>query len=256
MDSEITLDRATFKVLAADTRVSILKALNSRRMTGAELAENVKLSPSTVKEHLDQLESVGLIEQVDEGRKWKYYTLTYKGRQVISKDRPTPSRVWIVLALAILALSYSTYNIYDALMPVQNYGQLSTIAQAPRQMQNPAAATIAPAAQETAPTIAPAPLAIQNAHQPQATVLPGSGAETPNTFSTGTATETPQIKAASVSSDAGTNQLVPPNPPYEDEIPTSKQIGIAQWAIEASLVIIVAGLSLYAFRARKAKIPN
>ena len=82
---EITLDRATFKALAADTRVAILKKLSSRQMTGAELSEETGLSPSTVKEHLDNLEKVGLITPVktDVKRKWKYYQLTLKGKKII-----------------------------------------------------------------------------------------------------------------------------------------------------------------------------
>ena len=111
MNDEIRLDRETFKALAADTRVSILKSLSKRRMTGAELASQVGLSPSTIKEHLDQLEKVRLIEQVDEGRKWKYYSLTFKGRQITTTERPS-MRVWIVLGLSVLALAFTTMNIF------------------------------------------------------------------------------------------------------------------------------------------------
>ena len=84
MGDKITLDRKAFKALASDTRINILKVLNERRMTLSEFAKAFGMSPSTVKEHLDALSSAEFIEQKDEGRKWKYYELTKKGRNFLS----------------------------------------------------------------------------------------------------------------------------------------------------------------------------
>ncbi len=76
MDEKITLDRKSFEALAANTRVQILKSLNQRRKTLSELASQLKLSPSTVKEHMVMLQEAQLVEMKDEGRKWKYYELS------------------------------------------------------------------------------------------------------------------------------------------------------------------------------------
>ncbi len=106
---EIVLDRDSFKALAADSRVAILKKLASRRMTGTELSEEMGFSPSTVKEHLDNLEKVGLVEKARESggseRKWKYYELTSKGRRIV-EPKGVPAQVWLVLGLAFIGLVF------------------------------------------------------------------------------------------------------------------------------------------------------
>ncbi len=211
MEGEITLDRETFKALAAETRISVLKALGRKRMTGAELAKEVRLSPSTVKEHLDQLVRAGLIEPVDDGRKWKYYLLTYKGRQVIVPDRPQ-GRVWIALGVAVLALAFSTYSIFDV------YSQQQ--------------AAVAPAA---------SPLSIEAAY--------GQNAINP-------ADQPKDAAPLRVGPMAAQSQVLveeaPPSPPALD-LPTGRQLGFVDLAIEASLIVIALGLGYYALKSPKGK---
>ncbi len=104
---EIVLDREAFKALAADSRVAILKKLSSRRMTGSELSGEMGFSASTVKEHLDNLEKVGLVEKIEDGsRKWKYFELTAKGRRIV-EPTGVPAQVWLVLGLFLIALVLS-----------------------------------------------------------------------------------------------------------------------------------------------------
>lgn len=100
-DDTITLDKGAFKALASDTRVGILKSLGIRRKTMSELAREHGMSVSTIKEHLDNLSGVGLVEQKDEGHKWKYYELTRKGRGVLN---PEERKIWILLSISALAL--------------------------------------------------------------------------------------------------------------------------------------------------------
>lgn len=100
-DDTITLDKGAFKALASDTRVGILKSLGIRRKTLSELAREHGMSVSTIKEHLDNLSGVGLVEQKDEGHKWKYYELTRKGRGVLN---PEERKIWILLSISALAL--------------------------------------------------------------------------------------------------------------------------------------------------------
>jgi DNA-binding transcriptional ArsR family regulator len=94
MSNKITLDRDTFRALAADTRVDILKMLSERKLTLTDLAKKTGMSPSTIKEHLDRLVGAGLIAADDKGMKWKYYRLTRKGENILT---PNETKVWIVL---------------------------------------------------------------------------------------------------------------------------------------------------------------
>lgn len=100
-EDKIILDRKSFEALAVDSRVRILKSLKQRRKTLSELANEQKMSVSGVKEHLETLEKVGLIEKMDDGHKWKYYELTKKGNEIIG---PKEIRVWILLMTAVIAL--------------------------------------------------------------------------------------------------------------------------------------------------------
>lgn len=108
MEDKITLDRETFKALAVDTRVKILKILDERQHTLTDLAEELGMAPSTIKEHLDRLISAGLIKQIDKGMKWKYYRLTSKGKKILN---PYEKKVWIVLATTLVALFVSVYTL-------------------------------------------------------------------------------------------------------------------------------------------------
>ncbi|RLI88348.1 MAG: hypothetical protein DRO76_00560 [Candidatus Altiarchaeales archaeon] len=108
MEDKIVLDRETFKALAVDTRVKILKILDERQHTLTDLAEELGMAPSTIKEHLDRLVSAGLIKQIDKGRKWKYYRLTSKGKQILN---PYEKKVWIILATTLVALFVSVYKL-------------------------------------------------------------------------------------------------------------------------------------------------
>lgn len=111
MDESIKLDRKSFEALAGQTRVRALKSLLRRRKTLTELSEELQLSPSTMKEHLDVLVDSELITQVDEGRKWKYYELTRKGKQIAE---PHELRVWIILGLSLVAAVAAIFNLLYA----------------------------------------------------------------------------------------------------------------------------------------------
>ncbi|MCX6768686.1 MAG: winged helix-turn-helix domain-containing protein, partial [Candidatus Micrarchaeota archaeon] len=108
MDESIRLDRKSFEALAGQTRVKALKSLLKRRKTLTELSEELQLSPSTMKEHLDVLVDSELVTQIDEGRKWKYYELTRKGKQIAE---PHELRVWIILGLSIVAAAAAIFNL-------------------------------------------------------------------------------------------------------------------------------------------------
>src|SRR2546428_1254960 len=66
--AKITLDQESFKALASDVRVGILKRLDVRRQTGTDLSNLLSLSKPTLLEHLEKLQSASLVKRVDQGR--------------------------------------------------------------------------------------------------------------------------------------------------------------------------------------------
>ncbi|MCI0503506.1 winged helix-turn-helix domain-containing protein [Candidatus Micrarchaeota archaeon] len=109
-EDKIVLDRKSFEALAVDTRVRILKSLKVRRKTLSEISKEQGMSVSGVKEHLETLEGVGLIEKKDDGHKWKYYELTKKGSDIVA---PRELRVWILLSISTIALVASMIALFS-----------------------------------------------------------------------------------------------------------------------------------------------
>ncbi|HYU06971.1 MAG TPA: winged helix-turn-helix domain-containing protein [Thermoplasmata archaeon] len=109
---KITLDQESFKALASDVRVGILKRLDVRRETVTDLSNLLELSKPTLLEHLEKLQTAGLVKRIDEGRKWIYYELSDKGRKILH-----PERVAITLALSaavVLATIGALYVVFSA----------------------------------------------------------------------------------------------------------------------------------------------
>ena len=113
MAMDIRLDKETFKALASGTRVDILKLLGQRRHMQTEIAAVLSLSTPTVKEHLDALEKAGLVERHEEGRKWKYYSLSKKGKGVLN---PEEMKIWIVLALFVFSVVGGIWTFFESFM--------------------------------------------------------------------------------------------------------------------------------------------
>lgn len=100
--TKIVLDSEAFKALASDTRLQILKALDARPLTVSELSRLLLLNKATVFEHLKQLMGADLAKREDDpARKWVYYRLTWKGRNVL---HPENAQIFLMLGLAALGL--------------------------------------------------------------------------------------------------------------------------------------------------------
>ncbi|MFH1445538.1 MAG: winged helix-turn-helix domain-containing protein [Nanoarchaeota archaeon] len=125
MTNEITLDQKTFKVLASDTRVSIIKSLGQRRKMLTELSKELGMSVSTIKEHLERLSEAGLVVQIDDGHKWKYYELTGIGKKVLNQGDDT--KIWVLLGLSGIAIVATTFSFMSSFMPASTM-QASSIA--------------------------------------------------------------------------------------------------------------------------------
>ena len=113
MEDKITIDRSTFKALAADTRIKILKILDKRRHTQSELSVVLKLAVPTVKEHLGALEKASLVKKMDEGYKWKYYALTEKAKCLLDPER---KKVWVLLVSVLISITATALLFFKNIM--------------------------------------------------------------------------------------------------------------------------------------------
>jgi len=101
--SKITISSKEFKALASDTRVNILKTLKDRQHNLSELSQKFDMRSPSMKQQLDKLIEAKLIEQKDEGRKWKYYYLTRKGKTLLEGEETT-TPILILLSISSIAL--------------------------------------------------------------------------------------------------------------------------------------------------------
>ncbi|HEX2022023.1 MAG TPA: winged helix-turn-helix domain-containing protein, partial [Candidatus Thermoplasmatota archaeon] len=122
----ITLDRAVFKALASDTRLDILKALDERQKTVTELAKQLDLNKATVFEHLEKLAEVGLIQKLEDERKWVYWQLSWTGRRLLHPEKITLALLLSTSLGAILTASAALW-----LWVRSNVAQMATGGDAP-----------------------------------------------------------------------------------------------------------------------------
>ena len=109
---KITLDQDAFKVLASETRIDILKKLDQTQMTVSDLARAQYMSKATLFEHLEKMIKVGLISKKEDHRKWVYYKLTWKGKNILHPER---TKIAIVLALFIFsAIIFGSWLVFKS----------------------------------------------------------------------------------------------------------------------------------------------
>lgn len=106
---KIVLDQESFKALASDTRIEILKRLDSSQRTVTDLANELKVNKSAVYKHLSRLLDAGLVKKVEDNRKWVYYRLSMKGANLLHPERV---QIALMLSASILALTLAAYNLY------------------------------------------------------------------------------------------------------------------------------------------------
>jgi DNA-binding transcriptional ArsR family regulator len=100
--TKITLDRETFKALASDTRLDILKTLDGRNMGLNDIAKVTNLNKATLHEHLAKLNEAGLIKRTErDGHKWVYYKLTWKGESLL---HPENTKIVVLFTATFVAL--------------------------------------------------------------------------------------------------------------------------------------------------------
>lgn len=100
--TKITLDRETFKALASDTRLDLLKTLDGKNLGLNEIAKVSNLNKATLHEHLAKLHDAGLIKRTErDGHKWVYYKLTWKGASLL---HPENAKIVVLFTTTFVAL--------------------------------------------------------------------------------------------------------------------------------------------------------
>lgn len=98
----VTLDRETFKALASDTRLDILRTLDGKKLGLKEISKATNLNKATLHEHLSKLNEAGLVKRKErEGHKWVYYKLTWKGESLL---HPENTRIVVLFSATFIAL--------------------------------------------------------------------------------------------------------------------------------------------------------
>ena len=99
---KVTLDRETFKALASDTRLEILRTLDGKNLGLKEISKATNLNKATLHEHLTKLHEAGLVKRKErEGHKWVYYKLTWKGESLL---HPENTRIVVLFTTTFVAL--------------------------------------------------------------------------------------------------------------------------------------------------------
>jgi DNA-binding transcriptional ArsR family regulator len=98
---KITLTQDEFRVLASSTRIDIMKLLDESQFTVSDVSRRLNMNKATVHEHLTRLIEVGLVKKEDTDRKWVYYSLTWKGKNLLH-----PERVKVMVTLATIAIAF------------------------------------------------------------------------------------------------------------------------------------------------------
>ena len=106
---KITLDQESFKALASDTRIEILKRLDKSQMTVTDLANELQVNKSAVYKHLSRLLDAGLVKKLEDNRKWVYYKLSMKGMHLLHPERV---QIALMLSAAVLAVTLALSQIY------------------------------------------------------------------------------------------------------------------------------------------------
>jgi len=99
---KVTLDRETFKALASDTRLEILRTLDGKNLGLKEISKVTNLNKATLHEHLTKLHEAGLVKRKErEGHKWVYYKLTWKGESLL---HPENTRIVVLFTTTFVVL--------------------------------------------------------------------------------------------------------------------------------------------------------
>jgi DNA-binding transcriptional ArsR family regulator len=101
---KVNLDLNSFKALASDTRLNILKTLDGKKLSLNDIARSTNLHKVTLHEHLSRLNEAGFIKKIErEGHKFVYYQLSWKGQSLL---HPENTRIVILFSITFFTLFF------------------------------------------------------------------------------------------------------------------------------------------------------
>jgi DNA-binding transcriptional ArsR family regulator len=107
---KVTLDRETFKALASETRLNILRVLDGKKLSLKDICDATSLNKATLYEHLLKLSEAGLVKRKErEGHKWVYYKLTWKGENLL---HPENAKIVVLFTVTFIALFAGIVNLF------------------------------------------------------------------------------------------------------------------------------------------------
>ncbi|KYK28525.1 hypothetical protein AYK20_01130 [Thermoplasmatales archaeon SG8-52-1] len=118
---KVSLDIESFKALASETRLDILKVLDGKKLNLNEITKATNLHKMTLHEHLSKLTSAGFINRIErEGHKWVYYTLSWKGQSIL---HPENTRIVVLFSVTFISLIFGIFAIvkYIGENPVKSH---------------------------------------------------------------------------------------------------------------------------------------
>jgi DNA-binding transcriptional ArsR family regulator len=122
------LKKEVAKALASDTKVAIMKSLAERRKMPAELSREKNLSPSTVTEHIKELERLGLVRRNATGHKWVYYELTDMGKSIVSRPKiPVQVFMMFCVGFVMVVASFASVTFTGAGAPLLAAERMASI---------------------------------------------------------------------------------------------------------------------------------
>ncbi|MFH1697027.1 MAG: winged helix-turn-helix domain-containing protein [Candidatus Diapherotrites archaeon] len=101
--ADVTISTQEFKALSSDVRVNVIKMLNERNYTLSEISVKLGMAAPSTKQHMQTLMDTGIVRRIEEGRKWKYYQLTKKGRDIANAEE-NQTNILIVLGAVLIGL--------------------------------------------------------------------------------------------------------------------------------------------------------
>jgi len=109
---KVELDKRALFALASDSRVEILKALQSQRRTVTQLAEALEIDKAAVHRHLKKLEEGELVVRFED-HGFVYYGLSWKARDIISPGENT--KIVVVFSTTALMVAGAATAVLAAL---------------------------------------------------------------------------------------------------------------------------------------------
>jgi len=114
--TKITIDMHTFKALASDTRLDILKTLDGKKLSLNDICKATNLNKATLHEHLSKLYEAGLVNKNErEGHKWVYYKLSWKGEGLL---HPENTKIVVMFSITFISLLIGIMLLVNFTQPI------------------------------------------------------------------------------------------------------------------------------------------